>query len=336
MKKQNIITGVLLACASIGFAQWQNGTNIYNTNTGNVGINNSSPSFKLDLTTSSSGGDGIRVTQNTIGSAGLRLKNSSSGGHEYALYSMGYQDPYPGSFNIYDYAASAYRFFIKSDGNVGIGTTSPSENFHVNGTIRVDGSGGNGGVRIFRPGLDAIQSGLYLGNTNNDKAFNFQLNANGSALHLYTYNSGWNNRFAFTASGSFIVGYPTYTDANAKLAVNGKTQIGNQLQTSSAHYNDYLLSVNGKGVFKEVIVTNSNWADFVFSNDYKLPSLKDVEAYYKENKHLPEIPSAKDVEENGINVGDMNKLLLQKIEELTIYMVQQQKEIDALKAKSKE
>jgi hypothetical protein len=113
---------------------------------------------------------------------------------------------------------------------------------------------------------------------------------------------------------------------------DGKTKIG---QKANYNHTDALLTVDGKGVFKEVYVTNQNWADFVFAAEYKLPSLKDVEAFYKLNKHLPEIPSAKEVEEKGVSVGEMNKLLLQKIEELTIYLVEQQKEIDALKEKNK-
>lgn len=75
----------------------------------------------------------------------------------------------------------------------------------------------------------------------------------------------------------------------------------------------------------------TGWADYVFANDYKVPNLYEVEAYYKANKHLPEIPSEKEIIENGIDVADMNKLLLKKIEEMTILMVQQQKDIDALK-----
>ncbi|MFO0479699.1 MAG: hypothetical protein ACK50L_13125 [Bacteroidota bacterium] len=111
---------------------------------------------------------------------------------------------------------------------------------------------------------------------------------------------------------------------------SGKTQIGNKRITTGPH-TDCILSVDGKVVAKSLYITMTDWADFVFANDYKLTSLKDVETYYKTNKHLPEIPSEKEVIENGVNVADMNKLLLKKVEELTLYLVQQQKEIDALK-----
>lgn len=83
-----------------------------------------------------------------------------------------------------------------------------------------------------------------------------------------------------------------------------------------------------------VFTTSGTWADYVFAKDYKLPKLSDVEAYYKKNQHLPEIPSAEEVGANGINVAEMNKLLLQKVEELTIYLVEQQKQIDDLKKKN--
>ena len=86
-------------------------------------------------------------------------------------------------------------------------------------------------------------------------------------------------------------------------------------------------------VAKSCYVTQLNWADFVFSNDYKLPKLLDIEAFYKANGHLPQIPNEKEVAKNGIDLGEMNKLLLQKIEELTIFMVEQEKRLNALETK---
>jgi hypothetical protein len=79
-----------------------------------------------------------------------------------------------------------------------------------------------------------------------------------------------------------------------------------------------------------VISGASGWADYVFADDYKLPELKKVEEFYKQNKHLPEIPSAKEVEEKGINLADMNALLLKKVEELTMYAVKQQQKTESL------
>lgn len=114
----------------------------------------------------------------------------------------------------------------------------------------------------------------------------------------------------------------------------GTTVIGPQKQTSGPH-TDARLMVDGKIVAKSAYVKIVDWADYVFSDNYKLASLNEVESYYKSNKHLPEIPSEKEVVENGIDIAEMNKLLLKKIEELTMYVVQQQKEIEKLKEKIK-
>jgi len=86
------------------------------------------------------------------------------------------------------------------------------------------------------------------------------------------------------------------------------------------------LAVDGEILCEEVMVKLSgDWADFVFDKKYDLKSLPQVEKYIKENHHLPDVPSASEVEENGIELGDMNKILLQKIEELTLYIIDQNK-----------
>ncbi|MDR6568840.1 hypothetical protein [Chitinophaga ginsengisegetis] len=102
------------------------------------------------------------------------------------------------------------------------------------------------------------------------------------------------------------------------------------------------LAVKGDIFAQKVKVTQSGWADFVFHPDYELPSLQEVERFIKVNKHLPEIPSEKEVEKEGLDVGEMNKKLLQKIEELTLYIidlkkesVEQRRELEKLKDKIK-
>ena len=96
----------------------------------------------------------------------------------------------------------------------------------------------------------------------------------------------------------------------------------------------YRLSVNGKVRAHEIKVY-TDWADFVFHKDYDLPSLKEIEDFITNNGHLKDIPSAFHVQENGIEVGEMNKLLLQKIEELTLHLIQMNKEIEILKENAK-
>jgi hypothetical protein len=109
------------------------------------------------------------------------------------------------------------------------------------------------------------------------------------------------------------------------------------------------LSVNGKIRAREIKVEATNWPDYVFDEGYKVGTLGGLESYIKTNKHLPEIPSAKEVEKNGIELGEMNRLLLKKVEELTLHLIEhdrkmneqaemlviQKKEISELKEKIK-
>lgn len=86
------------------------------------------------------------------------------------------------------------------------------------------------------------------------------------------------------------------------------------------------LSVNGKIRAKEIKVEIANWPDYVFTDNYPLPTLDSLETYIKTHKHLPEIPNAKEAEANGIALGEMNKLLLKKVEELTLLLIRENKE----------
>jgi len=100
---------------------------------------------------------------------------------------------------------------------------------------------------------------------------------------------------------------------------------------------DELLTVNGAIHAKEIKVDlTGSLADFVFSPDYKLKSLTELEQYLKENRHLPEIPSATEVKENGLSLGEMQNKLLQKIEELTLYVIEQDKSKKELEKKYNE
>jgi hypothetical protein len=93
----------------------------------------------------------------------------------------------------------------------------------------------------------------------------------------------------------------------------------------------FMLAVGGKVAAREINVNVTSWCDYVFENTYNLRPLSQVESFIKENKHLPEIPSAKEVEANGINLGEMDALLLKKIEELTLYMIEMKKENEEIK-----
>jgi hypothetical protein len=98
---------------------------------------------------------------------------------------------------------------------------------------------------------------------------------------------------------------------------------------------DYKLSVDGCGVFRQLLVIGENdwyWPDYVFQPDYCLRPLQELQDFIRINKHLPDVPSAATVAENGQDLGEMNKILLRKIEELTLYILQQEERLKKLEA----
>lgn len=118
----------------------------------------------------------------------------------------------------------------------------------------------------------------------------------------------------FNMSGNFGIGTTT---PQYKFDVNG-----------TIHSDTLLVGTILKA--KEILVTNTPTADFVFDENYTLPPLSDVESYIQDNKHLPEIPSAIEMEQNGINLNELTIHLLQKVEELTLYTIEQEKRIKEL------
>lgn len=164
---------------------------------------------------------------------------------------------------------------------------------------------------------------------NNAPAGNIALDMHvntGKAIKIRTY-AGNNAMFEIFNTGNGINKTTFFVDGN------GRTQIG--VKTPGTPHTDALLSVYGKVVATSCYIKTADWADYVFQPEYKMPTLYEIEKYYKVNMHLEGIPSEKEVLEKGVDVAEMNKLLLKKVEELTILMVQQQKEIDQLKLKLK-
>jgi hypothetical protein len=144
-----------------------------------------------------------------------------------------------------------------------------------------------------------------------------------------TYQSGGGGgaAIAFNRGGSYDTNIDFYTNSalvygnlvhRMRINSNGFVGIGTTNPTEQ-------LSVKGKIRAQEVKVELTNWADFVFAKDYQLPSLAETEKHIKEFGHLPGIPSAAKVARDGIELGDMNKKLLQKIEELTLYLIEMKK-----------
>ena len=95
-------------------------------------------------------------------------------------------------------------------------------------------------------------------------------------------------------------------------------------------FNNRTMRVDGQIFAKEIKIQTNVWSDHVFHEDYKLPSITEVKEYINTNNRLPDIPSEQEVKENGIDLGEMQAKLLQKIEELTLYTIQQQEMIDKL------
>ncbi|MCO6175014.1 hypothetical protein NHF50_08135 [Flavobacterium sp. NRK F10] len=119
--------------------------------------------------------------------------------------------------------------------------------------------------------------------------------------------------------------------AEEQLKFNGKVGIGYGFgnyptTTGTADVSTYNLFVNGGILTEEVRVTlQSTWADYVFKEGYKLPSLEEVEKHIQEKGHLINVPSAEEIETNGIELGEMTKIQQEKIEELTLYLIEQKK-----------
>ena len=160
------------------------------------------------------------------------------------------------------------------------------------------------------------QANFTIRNNNKNRFSFFIMDGNGTQLHLGVYNDSGNYN-----GSAFLVERLT-----KNIIFNGNVGIGESNP-------QYKLSVNGTIKAKEVRVELTGWSDFVFDKDYNLKSLTEVENFIKDNGHLPAIPSEKEVLEQGISVGEINSKLLQKIEELTLYIIEMKKEINELKNK---
>lgn len=135
-----------------------------------------------------------------------------------------------------------------------------------------------------------------------------------------------NSGYHFNVSGSANITSSLHVGYN--MTVGNSMVVSNTLNVGNGFYCD----VNGNLMVKSLWVTLSGWSDYVFDDDYRLMPLGEVERYINSHRHLPDVPSAAEVEENGVDVGEMNKILLQKVEELTLYVIDLQKQIDDMKS----
>ena len=185
-------------------------------------------------------------------------------------------------------------------GRVGVGTSSPQAKLHITDGADVSLSSGGELVLGSTSGTNLAMDGNELQARNNDAA---------STLFIQ-------------ASGGDVLLTPNET---------GQVGIGVSASVNMPS-DDYLLAVDGKIISEEVRVEISGaWPDYVFDNNYALPSLEELEVQIHTQGHLPGLPSAKQVKEEGILLGEMQRVMLEKIEELTLYVIALQKEIDACK-----
>ena len=233
------------------------------------------------------------------------------------------------------YPSSNEQFGINNilvSGNVGIGIKSPTAKLHVDGPL--DGSASTIKIGSSSAGNINVPSGASTGGYNIDFStwrdiVPDQVGARIRAERVNNYipNSALiqSMDLAFYTS----LGYDQ-SQLTEKLRITSNGNIG--IGTSSP---DAKLAVNGTIHTKEVKVDLNGWSDYVFKPSYALRSLAEVKVFIDKNHHLPEVPSEADVAENGVNLGEMNKVLLKKIEELTLYLLRQQRQIDELNKKVK-
>jgi hypothetical protein len=353
--------------ASGGASPWTvSGNNIYNSNSANVGIGISTPLEKLHLVGDFKQDNGI-ITLNNAGSiiqfqnagvnksyvqlSGDNLRMGTNSGNQFgkAIFRMAGQD----------------RVFIDSTGNIQIlGLQDVSLTTHGYLTLgsltgdnlildaqeiqaRTNGNaddmvmqneGGNIGIGIFPPqarlhvrgstGIDeiAINSGV-IGESATIQFYNTL--SSGIIRKGVVYLDGEDLKIG-TNSGNVNGRFIIRTDGADRMFVDEAGNVSIATTTTAAGYK---LHVGGKAICEELKVQLvTNWPDYVFNNTYKLRTIDELNNFIKQNKHLPGIPSANEIESNGMEVGDMQKRMIEKIEELTLYIILLKKEIDELKS----
>ncbi len=276
------------------------GTHVFNMNPGNIGIGTNSPTEKLTI---------------NAADPAIRLLNSNSEkgylqvvGNNLKLGTYGSNNTGNLVFNI----RGTDRMTIAADGNFGIGISAPVGKFQI-------ASGYESSLATHGYLMLGSESSSNLIMDNNE----IMARNNGAIAHLYLQNEG----------GNVTIGDPAFFNASHKLGVEGNMVVTGGLRIgTTTSPGGYKLAVDGKAICTELVVRLvPSWPDYVFAKDHKLISLDEVEDFIKKNNHLPGIPSAKTIEANGLSVGEMQKMQMEKIEELTLYIIELKKEIEKIK-----
>lgn len=275
-----------------------------------------------------------------------------------------------GRLDIYSGGApsTAIASFVDG-GNVGIGTTSPAEKLDMIGKFAVSNGIKMTGVPTSEADINIIHtsnssstigflagsgvfsssSGPYVGGRGNaynvigsqrgmlflsGGAVSSPSGAEGSIGFYTTPGAGTGESLRLLVGRDGNIGINT-SNPSEKLDVSGNIKATGYMLigTTSLPAEDAKLAVDGNIYSKKVKVTQSGWADYVFNDRYRLRPLSEVEQYIQQHHHLPEVPSAAEVEKDGIDLGDNQATLLKKIEELTLYIIEQNKRLSALEKK---
>ncbi len=302
---RKLITLFIIGVVSVG--AWGQATNKIGT-TGNVGIGTTSTSHTLTVNGNFKVYNGGNYfTYNGAADLHLKYANRGSGGRAIVHYEgnrlwLNYAGDFSGGTNI-----GTNTFFSNSGssyintGKVGIGTTAPQGKLHV--------MGGN----------------LDIGGTGSENYIRFRRVSDGQPRGLIGLYNSIDLRFSNHGGGGYISFYTNFEEQmheRLRISPNGNVGIGTNNPKEK-------LSVNGTILAKEVRVSTdqADWPDFVFSDTYNLKDLTEVENFIKTHKHLPDLPSAETMEAQGVNLAEMNKLLLQKVEELTLHTIAQEKKL---------